>query len=83
MARDGISESEAQRKIGAQLPLREKRLRADIVLDNSGEREFTRQQARNLYYDLKRISSGVWIYRCLVLAVLTLTVYFILSIFTL
>jgi dephospho-CoA kinase len=36
MARDGLSEAEAHARIDAQLPLSEKRARADHVLENDG-----------------------------------------------
>lgn len=39
MARDGLSAQKADRRIAAQLPLEEKRDRADFVIDNSGPAE--------------------------------------------
>jgi dephospho-CoA kinase len=44
MKRNGIDEAEALRRIRAQPPQEEKRARADVVIDNSGEIEETRQQ---------------------------------------
>ena len=44
MARDGLSEMEARARILAQLPLSEKRRRADHVLENDGSiQELTAQ----------------------------------------
>ncbi len=49
MARDGIDESSARRKIAAQMPQAEKLARADFVIDNSADRDDTRQQAEQLF----------------------------------
>ncbi len=42
--RDGLSREEAQRRLGAQRPLREKVAEADWLIDNSGTSEETRRQ---------------------------------------
>ncbi len=55
MARDGVSEGEARARIAAQLPLAEKRARADYVLDNDGTPE---QLAAQLDALLPRLRSG-------------------------
>jgi dephospho-CoA kinase len=47
--RDGLSEEEARRRVAAQLPLDEKRARADHVIDNTGSREQTREQVEAIY----------------------------------
>jgi dephospho-CoA kinase len=47
--RDGCSREEALRRIHAQLPIDEKRDMADFVIDNSGSREATERQVRELY----------------------------------
>jgi len=47
--RDGLGEVEARQRIAAQMPLDEKRARADIVIDNSGSRENTRWQVETTY----------------------------------
>ena len=47
--RDGLSENEARQRIAAQMPLDEKRARADLVVDNSGSRENTRRQVEAIY----------------------------------
>jgi len=39
MERNGLSRTEAESRIGSQMPLSEKRDRSDYVLDNSGSRE--------------------------------------------
>lgn len=44
MARDGINEEQARLRIQAQLPIEDKKARADIVIDNSGTLENTRKQ---------------------------------------
>src|SRR5260370_21307316 len=47
--RDGLSVEEARQRIAAQMPLDEKRARADVVIDNSGSREKTRRQVEAGY----------------------------------
>lgn len=47
--RDGLPEEQAQNRIKSQLPLELKRERADIVIDNSGTLDSTRQQVERLY----------------------------------
>jgi dephospho-CoA kinase len=47
--RDGLTEEEARQRIVAQMPLDEKRARADVVIDNSGSREDTRRQVEAIY----------------------------------
>lgn len=44
MARDGLDEAEARRRIAAQVPLEEKRRLADVVIDNRGDLAATRAQ---------------------------------------
>lgn len=48
MERDGLSQSEARARIQAQLPLEEKKKRADAVIDNRGTRARTRQQLMSI-----------------------------------
>jgi dephospho-CoA kinase len=52
VARDGCEVAEAQRRIDAQLPIDEKREMASYIIDNSGSREDTIEQARKLYTQL-------------------------------
>jgi dephospho-CoA kinase len=47
--RGGLTLDEAQQRIAAQMPLDEKRARADVVIDNSGSRENTRRQVEAIY----------------------------------
>ncbi|BDG61015.1 dephospho-CoA kinase [Caldinitratiruptor microaerophilus] len=44
VARDGLDEAEARRRIDAQMPLEEKRRLADVVIDNRGDPAATRAQ---------------------------------------
>jgi dephospho-CoA kinase len=48
-ARDGLSRMEAERRVDAQLPLDEKRLRAGYVIDNRGSLANTRRQVEAIY----------------------------------
>ena len=57
MARDGLSEAEARARIAAQLPLPEKRRRADHVLDNDGSIADLAVQVDELLHEL-RASAG-------------------------
>ncbi len=47
--REGLSLEEAQRRIAAQMPLEEKRARADHIIDNTGGLAKTRRQVRAVY----------------------------------
>ena len=47
--RDGLTVDEARQRIASQMPLDEKRARADLVVDNSGSRENTRRQVEAIY----------------------------------
>ena len=49
MAKRGISREEAEQRIEAQMPLEEKRRRADYVIDCSGTLEESRTQAEVIY----------------------------------
>lgn len=48
-ARDGIDATEAQRKIGSQMPVAEKAKLADYVIDNAGDRAATERQVREVH----------------------------------
>lgn len=54
MARDGISEAAARKRLAAQMDPGEKALASDYVIDNSGDLESTREQVRALAARLKR-----------------------------
>lgn len=51
MARNGLSEKEAQMRIRAQMPLSEKKALADAVIDNNGSPEETKQQLEKIVSD--------------------------------
>jgi len=53
VARDGLSEADARRRLAAQMPLREKVARADWVIDNNGSPEHTREQVRSVWETLR------------------------------
>lgn len=54
MTRNALSQVEAEKRIAAQLSLQEKRKRADVLIDNNGSLEATRQQIRNALRKLER-----------------------------
>lgn len=54
MTRNSLSQEEAKKRIAAQLSLREKRKRADVLIDNNGSLEATRQQIRDALQKLER-----------------------------
>ena len=54
MARNALSQKEAEKRIAAQLSLQEKRKRADVLIDNNGSLEATRQQIRDALQKLER-----------------------------
>uniref|UniRef100_UPI00358EF93A dephospho-CoA kinase domain-containing protein n=1 Tax=Myxine glutinosa TaxID=7769 RepID=UPI00358EF93A len=53
MHRDGFSAEEAECRLAAQIPLEEKRLLADHVIENSGGRDVTFRQVRHLHAQLE------------------------------
>ena len=53
MARDGLSEAEARRRIGTQLPIEEKAERADYVIDTSGSLADTDRQVVEVWERLR------------------------------
>jgi dephospho-CoA kinase len=58
MAKTGVSREEAERRIQAQMPVEEKRRRADYLIDCSGSLEQSRAQAETIYPELRRIVEG-------------------------
>jgi dephospho-CoA kinase len=54
ISRDLFTKEEALARIQSQMPLAEKRGHADYVIDNTGSRENTEQQARKVYARLKQ-----------------------------
>ena len=58
MQRDGISQSEAERRIRTQMPQEEKLKLADFAIDTSEGFEDTRRQTEELYYQLRKIGGS-------------------------
>lgn len=58
LERDRITEDEALARIGSQMPLKEKRSRADYVIENTGGREETERRAREVFGKLEREAGG-------------------------
>jgi dephospho-CoA kinase len=58
MAKTGDSREEAERRINAQMPVEEKRRRADYLIDCSGSLEQSRSQVEAIYLELKQIVEG-------------------------
>jgi dephospho-CoA kinase len=58
MQRDGCSEEEARRRIGAQLSFEEKKASADWVIDTSGDRETTLAETDRLAEEIRRRAAG-------------------------
>ena len=54
MSRNVLSQEEAEKRIAAQLSLKEKRKRADVLIDNNGSLEETRWQIRDAIQKLER-----------------------------
>ena len=54
MARNALSQEEAEKRIAAQLSLQEKRNRADVLIDNNGPLEETLRQIRDALQKLER-----------------------------
>ena len=54
MSRNALSQEEAEKRIAAQLSLKEKRKRADVLIDNNGSLEETRRQIRDAIQKLER-----------------------------
>ena len=54
MTRNSLSQEEAEKRIAAQLSLREKRKRADVLIDNNGSLEETRHQILDALQKLER-----------------------------
>lgn len=54
MARNSLTAEEADRRIQAQMSLEEKRAYAQLVIDNRGSLEATREQVRQAWLDLLR-----------------------------
>ncbi len=59
MLRDSLSETDARRRIAAQMPQDEKKLFADLLIDTSDGFDDTREQSLRVYRDLSAISEKV------------------------
>ena len=55
MSRNNMSEADAKSRISAQMPIEDKRRRADIVVDNSGDLEATRAQVHAVFSQLRQL----------------------------
>jgi dephospho-CoA kinase len=58
MGRDNLTRDEAERRIAAQMPQREKMRHADYLVDTSGTFDETRVQVVKLYAELLRLARG-------------------------
>ncbi|OXB56649.1 hypothetical protein ASZ78_003940, partial [Callipepla squamata] len=58
--RNGLSQAEAEARVASQLPLDEKRRMATHIIDNSGDRESTRQQVLRLHARLQASLDFLW-----------------------
>jgi dephospho-CoA kinase len=58
IAKAALPRDKAERRIAAQMPVEEKRRRADYLLDCSGSLADTRQQVENLFAQLKQLVEG-------------------------
>jgi dephospho-CoA kinase len=58
IGRDKLTPEQCQARIRSQMPLAEKRGHADYVIDNTGARENTDKQAREVFRKLKQQSGG-------------------------
>jgi dephospho-CoA kinase len=54
--RDGLKEADARARIRSQMPIDDKRARADVIIDNSGSLESTRRQVLALHRHLRGLS---------------------------
>jgi dephospho-CoA kinase len=52
MARDGLSQEDAEVRISSQMPIEQKRLYADFIIDNAGDQEQTKVQVQQLWQTL-------------------------------
>ncbi len=57
--RDGMSREEAQKVISSQMPQEEKLRVADFVIRNEGTLEETKEKAREVFQELKRMALGL------------------------
>ncbi len=55
IGKTGMPRHEAERRVAAQMPVEEKRRRANYVIDCSGLKEHTREQVEHIYPQLRRL----------------------------
>lgn len=65
-AAKGMTEEEARKRLGSQLSLAEKVTRADVVIDNSGQKEQLREKAMQILKELQPSRSGEIAFRILI-----------------
>jgi dephospho-CoA kinase len=54
--RDGLSEKEVEKRLKAQIPINEKRLLSDYIIDNEGSLYSTRDQVREVMKELRKLA---------------------------
>jgi dephospho-CoA kinase len=59
MARDGLSREEVLHRLARQMPLEQKMKYANYVIDTTGTKEHTREQARTVYEKLRSLTQKV------------------------
>ncbi|PKL52621.1 MAG: dephospho-CoA kinase [Nitrospira bacterium HGW-Nitrospira-1] len=52
LMKDGVSRSNAMKRLKAQLPIRIKKKKADYLIDNNGAKQKTRKQVKSIYKNL-------------------------------
>lgn len=78
--RDSLTKEEALQRIGAQMPLEEKCRKADLVVDNSGDKAALRELVLKLCAELNKISLSQKMWRAYCLFLVTVgIVYFLLT----
>ena len=76
MARDNLSQSEALQRINAQMPLSEKCRKAGFIVDNSNERNLTRQHTYTLFAQMQRLSYHQRMFRRLMIIFLGIVIVY-------
>ncbi len=77
MDRDQLTEVEAIQRLESQMPLAEKCRKADIVVDNSRDRDSTHQEVVRVHKELSRLSSYRWLMRWTLLAAVVALGFFL------
>jgi len=58
MRRDHLSREEVLARLRRQMPLEEKKKYADYIVDTSGPKEYTVEQTRRVYENLRKLASS-------------------------